>query len=69
MLLYTFSGFHLLEAELASRSERLIKIAELLRQVPLYIPIHVELASMSDKKYVKEMADKVRSDTMYIFDV
>ena len=41
------------------RSQRLNEIAEMLRSVSKNIPIHVELASMSDKIFVKELANKV----------
>ena len=53
-------GFHLLESqEQKFRSQRLNEVANLMRPISKSIPIHVELASMSDKMFVKDLADKV----------
>lgn len=39
--------------------QRLDKAVSLLREVPASVPIHLELASMADKDFVKQIIDKV----------
>lgn len=39
--------------------ERLDKVVSLLQEVPASVPVHLELASMANKDFVRQIIDKV----------
>jgi ADP-dependent glucokinase len=54
---FVASGLNQLEAlSLSERSERLRAVRSAIYELPLTLPVHLELASMSDPKFVQQMA-------------
>ena len=55
-----FTGLHLLEGQESELfSQRLDKLIALCSDVPSTTPIHLELASMANKQFVKDILEKV----------
>lgn len=60
LLLFVLPGLQIMDSQAPEFfQQRLDKVVSLLQQVPASIPIHLELASMANREFVRQIISKV----------